>query len=86
MFWSFDIRVSDLVVLKIHLFGQVTFYFDVSLMPLPKGLRVYGCKRKFTISPGYIRKIPPSASLRLAGGRAKQLGYPDASRSYVQIS
>ena len=27
----FDIGISDLVVFKIHLFGQVTFYFDVSL-------------------------------------------------------
>jgi hypothetical protein len=29
--WQAGIRISDLVVLKIHLFGQVTFYFDVSL-------------------------------------------------------
>ena len=29
--WQAGIRISDLVVLKIHLFGQVTFYFDISL-------------------------------------------------------
>ena len=29
--WQAGIRISDLVVLKIHLFGQITFCFDVSL-------------------------------------------------------
>ena len=29
--WQAGIRISGLAVLKIHLLGQVTFYFDVSL-------------------------------------------------------
>jgi len=32
---DFDIHISDLVVLKIHLFDQVTLYFDVSLLNPP---------------------------------------------------
>ena len=36
MFWSFDIRISDLVVLKMHQFDQIAFYFDVFL-EAPKG-------------------------------------------------
>jgi hypothetical protein len=29
--WQAGIRISYLAVLKIHLFGQITFYFDVFL-------------------------------------------------------
>ena len=43
-------RISDLAVLKIHLFGQVTFYFDVSLTPMMSWSNLYKSRKMRVVS------------------------------------